>query len=71
MVEDLKGNYRGKIIVMTDGGDGFKEYANAEHMISSIMNAFSVNKSKKLEMTCLKQMFSWLADVNNSTSIMR
>ena len=47
VVEDSKENYRGKIINMTEGRNEFKDYADAEHMISSIVNAFSVNKSKK------------------------
>ena len=47
VVENSKENYREKITDMADGGDEFKDYADAEQMISSIVNAFAVNKSKK------------------------
>ena len=53
MVKDSKGNYRGKITVMTRGEDEIRDYMGAKHMIFDILHSSSVYESQYSEMGCL------------------
>ena len=71
VVKDSKGNCQGKVIDMTHDGDAFKNYTCVKHMISYILDAFSMNESQLLDMRCLNEMLSWLINGIKSTHKMQ